>query len=71
MENYEKVTASLTDEELMALTGGFDMVSKQHIPLVTVLYGVMLLYGVQPLYGIRPLCGIQPETLLLKDNKDL
>ncbi len=64
MENYEKVTEILSDDELMELTGGFEVSEKIISPIITVKYGVMpkwppiMLYGIQPLYGIKPLYGI-------------
>lgn len=61
----------LSDEELMALTGGQSFVSTDALidpgctcPItkygVTPFYGVQVLYGIAPEYGIQPLYGIIP-----------
>ncbi len=46
MENHEKVTHELTDEELMELAGGF-MIAPIIRAGITLLYGVTLAYGIK------------------------
>jgi hypothetical protein len=54
----------LTDEELMAMTGGETYITNpvDATGTVILLYGIWptLKYGIVPYYGVKPLYGIEP-----------
>ena len=57
MDIKKEVGASLSDEELMNMTGGSTYISSAEVngPANNVtLYGIMPAYGIMPKYGVKP-----------------
>ena len=58
MDIKKEVGISLTDEELMNMTGGSSFISSDETavssPVSAMDYGIMPAYGIMPKYGVKP-----------------